>query len=202
MAVKQDVNVGLVAFVGVVGAMLLLIIVWGVQAWYAYEVDAINQNRYASDNNTDWISHKDEQYANIGDPIGNATIYAAGMTAAERDKLPAGFGYRYLSDKKDVAAIPIHAAMAEVIRENGGPDQSVARMRAIDHDKYIQIVNEAYAADMTPLQAEPQNAPTPGAAGGVRRRRGPAQHPPRDAADRVIRWARRRTFKTADSRAS
>ena len=161
MAVKQDVNVGLVAFIGVVGAMLLLIIVWGVQAWYAFEVDSINQSRYESDRNVSWIDHKTEQYANIGDPVGNATIYAAALTADERAKLPAGYGYRYLDAKETVAAIPIHAAMAEVIRENGGGNVGVEEMRKIDHDKYVQIVNEAYAGYTTPTQFEPQDAPSP-----------------------------------------
>ena len=161
MAVKQDVNVGLVAFVGVVGAMLLLIIVWGVQAWYAYEVDSINQSRYESDRNVSWIDHKTEQYGNIGDPVGNATIYAAGMTADERAKLAAGYGYRYVGQNREVAAIPIHAAMAEVIRENGGGDVSVEQMRRIDHDKFVAIVNEAYAGYAAPTKFEPQDAREP-----------------------------------------
>ena len=172
MAVKQDVNVGLVAFVGVVGAMLLLIIVWGVQAWYAFEVDSINQERYEADKNVTWIDHKVEQYANIGDPVGNATIYAAGMSQEERAKLPAGFGYRYVDAKKDVAAIPIHAAMAEVIRENGGGEVSVEKMLKIDHDKTVQIVNDAYAGYTTPTQFEPRDArepaPQPESAAGER----------------------------------
>ena len=162
MAVKQDVNVGLVAFVGVVGAMLLLIIVWGVQAWYAFEVDAINEQRNDSDQNVEWIDHKTEQYANIGDPVGNATIYAAGMNAEQRGKLPADYGYRYLSDKKDVAAVPIHLAMAEVVRENGGGEVTTERMRAIDHDMTVKIVNDAYAnLEGTPLGAKsPSTRPT------------------------------------------
>ena len=163
MAVKQDINVGLVAFVGVVGAMLLLIIVWGVQAWYAYEVDAINEQRNDSDQNVGWIDHKAEQYANIGDPVGNATIYASGMTADERGKLPADYGYRYFSDKKDVAAVPIHAAMAEVVRENGGGEVSAERMREVDYKMPVKIVNDAYLdLEGTPLAAEPPaTRPTP-----------------------------------------
>ena len=160
MAVKQDINVGLVAFVGVVGAMLLLIVVWGVQAWYEFEVDAISEARYDAGQNVEWIDHKTEQYANIGDPVGNAAIYAAGMRPADREKLAAGYGYRFVSPAHDVAAVPIHAAMAEIVRRNGGGDANAGDLRAADLNN-VAIVNEAYADVMTPNQAEPQDAPAP-----------------------------------------
>ena len=164
MAVKQDVNVGLIAFVGLVGSMILLITVWGVQAWYAYEVDVLNTERYEADQNVEWIDHKLEQYANIGDPVGNDTIYADGALRDEEVLGGEGAarlaeGYRFYTDRRDLAAIPIHEAMAIVARENGHA-ATAEQMMDVD-TRLAKIVNEAYASHGTPTEAEPQNAPSP-----------------------------------------
>ena len=155
MAVKQDINVGMVAFTGLVGAMLLLIIIWGVQGWYAYEVDLLRQRRNTIDDNVDWNRLKVEQYVNLADPVGNDTIFAAevpGVDAAE--------GFRWVDDSKQAAAIPIHVAMAEIARRNGVDDASAERMKQADAS-LSETVNEAYGDYMTPTEAEPQSPDMP-----------------------------------------
>ena len=83
MAVRQDINVGLLGFVGIVGTMLLAISIWGLEAWYAYEVDLLRQVRFQENRNLTWTHIRDEQYANIGDTVGNATVYAAAEAGGE-----------------------------------------------------------------------------------------------------------------------
>ena len=140
-SVRQDIDVGLVAFVGIVSAMVLLIAVVGVQAWFAYETDKVLAERYEHDRNLDWIALKNEQYANIGDAVGNATIYADN----EGVELPgvAG-GYRFADEAKTTLVVPIHVAMAALAREHG---QAVdpAAVAAMDAREYVHLKNTAYA---------------------------------------------------------
>ncbi|MEM1010600.1 MAG: hypothetical protein AAGI46_00095 [Planctomycetota bacterium] len=156
---RQDVNVGLVAFVGVVGTMVLLIIVLGVQAWFGFESDLIVSQRYGADDNVDWRRLKSEQYANIGDPIGNDTIYASetapptrfsfAMGEERQDYLigeGAAEGYRFLGEERDQLVVPIHLAMAAVVAERGGPSISRDDMLALDEGRnyYVTLVNKSY----------------------------------------------------------
>jgi hypothetical protein len=155
---KQDVNVGLVAFIGIVGSMVLLILVVGVQAWFAYEKDVITYNRYDTSDNLDLERLKAEQYANIGDPIGNDTIYADEVVEPKRfrlDEVPVDYrlgvgsfrGYRFTGEDRQQLVVPIHLAMAAVVAERGGPLVSVEDMRAIDGE-YVTLVNESYASPL------------------------------------------------------
>lgn len=153
MAVRQDIDVGLLVFVGLVGVMLLLISVWGVEAWYAHEVDLLSTVRYDTDRNVDWDKMRDEQYANIGDPIGNATIFAAAGGAD--DMLGGSAGYRFASRQRDVAVIPIHAAMAQIIRQYGNQEVSVDELRRMDRAP-VAIVNDAFGEFMTPVKGQPR----------------------------------------------
>jgi hypothetical protein len=140
-AIRQDINVGLIAFVGVVSSMILLITVVGVQAWFAFETDRVLEERYAHDRNVDWIALKQEQYDNIGDPVGNGTIYAAHEQAdVEIDPLST---WRFADESRTKLVAPIHVAMAELARRNGH-DVSVAEMIEIDRDHYVHLVNNAY----------------------------------------------------------
>lgn len=153
MAVRQDIKVGLIAFVGLVGSMILLIAVWGVEAWFAYEVSVLNEDRYEIDRNVAWLDLRDEQYANIADAVGNTTTYAAAdaYTSEAADVPAAGErapDYRYASEQRDVAIIPIHAAMAQLAAQHAGQQVSVDQMRDIDRE-FSAIVNEAYADYMT-----------------------------------------------------
>jgi hypothetical protein len=145
MAVRQDINVGLIAFVGLVGSMLLLVIIWGVEGWYAYEVDLLSAKRFEEERGDQWLERRDEQYANIGDVIGNDTIYA-GPGAAE---WPGG-GYRFTSRERTTAVIPIHAAMVEIVRQSGGPEVTLEQMLEADRQA-ARIENDAYGQYMTPL---------------------------------------------------
>lgn len=152
MAVRQDIDVGLLSFVGIVGTMLLAIIIWSVEAWYAHEVDLIREVRFQDDRNFAWSGRRDEQYANIGDPVGNTTIYAA----AEAPGLGAAQGYRYPTRERDVAAIPIHAAMAQIVNQLG--KQSVTMAEVLDADrKPVAITNKAYDDYMMPVARQPAN---------------------------------------------
>ena len=157
---KQDVNVGLVAFIGVVGAMVLLILALGVQAWFGYETDVIRQDRLDAADNVDWLRLKAEQYANIGDPVGNDTIYADEVTNPSRYVYDAEVGrqdyllgqgdfsgYRFTSDDRDQLAVPIHAAMAAVVAQRGGPKVTAEQMQEIDRE-YVTLVNEAYESPL------------------------------------------------------
>ncbi len=146
MAVRQDINVGLLAFVGLVGSMLLLIIFWGVEGWFAYEVDVLTASRYEIDRNQQWLDRRDEQYANIGDIVGNASVYSV----AEVGELPAG-GYRFPTRERNVAVIPIHAAMAHLVSELTGEQVTAEQMRALDTQP-TRISNDAYLEYMTPAE--------------------------------------------------
>lgn len=157
MAVRQDINVGLLAFVGIVGTMLLAIIVWGLEGWYAYEVDLLNTVRYEADQNLGWIEMREEQYANIGDAIGNTTIYASAFGDAA---LGGTGGYRFSSQQRDTAVIPIHEAMAQIVQQLGGASVTAEQIREADR-VHAAIVNELYGDYMTPTEAEPQDAPHP-----------------------------------------
>ncbi len=163
MAVRQDINVGLIAFVGLVGSILLLIAVWGTQGWFAYEVQLLNQKRFETDRNLDWLALRNEQYANIGDDVGNTTIFAV----AEEPTM----SYRFLSEKRDVAGIPIHEAMARLASQHGGSQFTADQMRAADRE-HATIVNEVYKDYMTPglvtvERAAPSGAQTRPAGGGA-----------------------------------
>ena len=150
MAVKQDIQVGLIAVVGTISAMLLLISIWGVEGWYAYEMGVLDEQRFEEGRNLEWMTLRDEQYRNLGDTVGNGTIYAGtGMT-----ELPGG-GYRYISESRDAAAIPIHEAMARLVRESGGGDVTGDQMRQIDREP-IRTANEAFQAYMVPTAFVPE----------------------------------------------
>ncbi len=157
---RQDVNVGLVAFVGVVGAMILLISALGVQAWFGYETDLILQERYATDDNEDWRRLKSEQYANIGDRVGNDTIYAASTAfpttfnrPGDNNRLERGVeypvnynGYRFIDDERSTLAVPIHDAMAAIVAARGGPAISAEEMAELDRGSnfYVHLKNEVF----------------------------------------------------------
>ena len=164
-SLRQDVNVGLIVFVGVVGAMVLLILALGVQAWFAFESDKILERRYAADDNVEWINHKAEQYANLGDTIGNGTVYASEVAQPTRFGIAgegtdvamydyvANDGYRFTSDEKDRLILPIHEAMAAFVRQHGGNEGATAQdLEAADRD-YVHLVNDAFV--------DPQSYVTP-----------------------------------------
>jgi hypothetical protein len=148
MAVRQDINVGLLGFVGIVGTMLLAISIWGLEAWYAYEVDLLRQVRFQENRNLTWTQIRDEQYANIGDTVGNATVYAAAETGGEA--MGPAAGYRFPTRERDVAVIPIHAAMAQIASQFGKEPVTAAQMREMDQ-KPVATANRAYEEFMTPV---------------------------------------------------
>ena len=161
----------MIAFIGLVGAMLLLIAVWGVEGWFAYEVAVLDERQFDDGRDeSDWVRLRDEQYANLGDPVGNGTIYAAAREAAA-----AGGGYRYATEARDVLVIPIHEAMARVANQFGGGQVTAEQMRQLDAAP-VHLVNEAYANYMAPTvpsrgnggsgQDEPREGPTTRPAGG------------------------------------
>ncbi len=180
---RQDVNVGLVAFTGVVGTMVLFIIVLGVQAWFAYETDLIINARYSADDNVDWRRLKSEQYANIGDTVGNDTIYAGqtagptrfavdlGNNQSERRDYVAGsdaaLGYRFTGEERDQLVVPIHLAMAAFIKQRGGGEISAQEMAALDQGKnyYVHLTNNTYRDPSTYVDLAPSPTTRPADAG-------------------------------------
>ncbi len=154
-SVRQDINVGLVAFIGTVGSLVLLIIILGVQGWYDYEVDVIRKARFAQDENIDWNRQKAEQYANIGDVVGNTTIYAAPI--GQPTAFASAGGYRWADEGKTVAVIPIHAAMAAIVQQNGG-EATTAQVIAADH-VFVTLINDAYRDPQSYVEQIPSTQP-------------------------------------------
>lgn len=93
---KHDINIPLLATIGIVASMLLLVVLFGVQAWYDWEVD-----NYFADTWGNSISQKvaEQKAAQKGD-----------IESAPRFVDPS---------KRDVARIPIAQAMDEIVK-NGG----------------------------------------------------------------------------------
>ena len=65
MAIKQDVNAPLIVTVGIVSAVLLLVIVFGLQAWFVAEETAEIQDKWDRANYTQLIELRTEQQAKI-----------------------------------------------------------------------------------------------------------------------------------------
>ena len=168
MARKQDINVGIIAFTGLVGAILLLIIIWGVEAWYYYEVDLITERHNIENQNVPLNTLKAEHYLNLGDNVGNETIYASqlvGGAAVDPE-------YRWADESRQVAIIPIHEAMARVAQAVSGQEVTAEQVREADR----RFVRAGLAGDhdiMTPTRNAPaatpnapQNEPGPATQGG------------------------------------
>ena len=66
MAIKQDVNAPLIVTVGIVSGLLLLVIVFGLQAWFVREETAEIQEKWERANYTQLIDLRNEQRAKIG----------------------------------------------------------------------------------------------------------------------------------------
>lgn len=154
MARKQDIDVGVIAFTGLVGALLLLIIIWGVEGWYHYEVNLLTDRHSNIGQNVSLNDLKLEQYGNLGDTVGNDIVYASEIDALGDAASPA-FGYRWTDQSRQSAGIPIHAAMARIVRQTTGQDVTVEQMRTADAE-FVRIVNEAHGDVMTPTEVEPQ----------------------------------------------
>ncbi len=155
---RQDINVGMLVFVGLVGSLVLLIMVLGVQAWFAYETDVILTQRYAIDQNDPLLELKGEQLANIGDPVGNGVVYGSALLD-DVGELPETAGYRYADDARSQAVMPIHAAMAAFVNAHGG-NATAEQMLAMDK-AYVHLTNEAYA-DPQSFVEESDSPETPG----------------------------------------
>lgn len=94
-AIKQDVNVPLVLTIGVVAGLLLIVGVIGVQGWYQ---DAAN----------DEIAAKYIPYDKDND--------LTRLKAGQLDNLSR---YHWVDKSHNVVAIPIDAAMSEVVQTQG-----------------------------------------------------------------------------------
>lgn len=166
MARKQDIDVGIIAFTGFVGALLLLIIIWGVEGWYHYEVDLLLE-KHNVNQNMPLSGLKQEHYRNLGDDVGNDIVYASEV-ADLGDATAPGFGYRWTDNSRQTAAIPIHEAMARVVQQAGGQEVTAQQMREVDR-QFVRTINNAYADVMVPTSTANPNS---NAAGGAQPRSG------------------------------
>lgn len=158
MARKQDIDVGVIAFTGLVGALLLLIIIWGVEGWYHYEVDLLSERHSDINENVPLNTLKQEHYRNLGDLVGNDIVYASEVEELGEEPGEAAspaFGYRWTDPSRQTAAIPIHEAMARIVRQASGQNVTADQMRIAD-EQFVRTVNELYGDMMTPTEAEPE----------------------------------------------
>lgn len=65
MAIKQDVNAPLIVTIGVVSATLLLIAIFGVQAWFFHEEETTLSEKWESAPNVALIDMKADQHKQI-----------------------------------------------------------------------------------------------------------------------------------------
>jgi hypothetical protein len=61
MAIKQDVNAPLIVTIGVISAMLLLVAVFGVQAWFFHEEDTTLSQKWDAAPNVQYNDMRDDQ---------------------------------------------------------------------------------------------------------------------------------------------
>ena len=65
MAIKQDVNAPLIVTIGIVSGILLLVVVFGLQAWFVSEENAEIQGKWDAAKYTQLIDLRAEQEAKI-----------------------------------------------------------------------------------------------------------------------------------------
>jgi hypothetical protein len=92
---KNDINIPLLATIGACSAFLLLVILFGVQAWYDWEVDGYFKETWGNSVSQRVKDQKDAQKLNIDSPT------------------------RWVDRSKGLAQVPISDAMKVVI-ETGG----------------------------------------------------------------------------------
>jgi hypothetical protein len=61
MAIKQDVNAPLIVTIGVISGMLLLVAVFGVQAWFFHEEDTTLRQKWDAAPNVQYNTMRDDQ---------------------------------------------------------------------------------------------------------------------------------------------
>jgi hypothetical protein len=84
-AIKQEVNTPLILTVGVVSALLLLVIVFGLEAWFVREETAEITQKWEMSRN-EWLDNiRDPQRATVEKTIGPATQ----LIIRSNGKLPA-----------------------------------------------------------------------------------------------------------------
>ena len=93
---KQGINTPLVAVVGLIAGLLFVIVILGVQGWYAWQTDKIRAATYEGARDRD----------------------LARITAEQTENLKR---VGYTSDARDAVALPIDAAMARWLEANGQP---------------------------------------------------------------------------------
>lgn len=64
-AIKQDVNAPLIVTTGIVSGLLLLVIVFGLEAWFVWEERTWTENKWRDFQNTDLIDLRNAQEAKI-----------------------------------------------------------------------------------------------------------------------------------------
>jgi hypothetical protein len=99
MAYKEDVNSPLIITLGAISGFLVIVIVIGLQAWFATEEQQELTDRY-----TDSAS-----YQLVGPTV-------AQVRAEQQKKIDS---YRWIDRDKQIAAIPIDQAMRLLIQNNG-----------------------------------------------------------------------------------
>lgn len=92
---KEDINSALILTIGAISAVLVIVVVIGLQAWYLFEEGRETDEKYANAVNTRLVEHRAKEQTNITT-------------------------YRWLEGKKNQqAAIPINVAMELTIANKG-----------------------------------------------------------------------------------
>jgi hypothetical protein len=94
MAQKEGINTSLVVVTAAVSCLVLVVIVFSVQGWFQYETQMELDRKWAEMGDTSAADRKADQLKNIS-------------------------AYRWVDQKKGIAAIPIDDAMKQVAQNNG-----------------------------------------------------------------------------------
>jgi hypothetical protein len=94
MATRQEANAPLLAVIGIVSALLLIVIVIGIQAWFMSEQSAEIERKFGDAQATSLVNLKTEQQHN----------------------LETG---RWVDRKKGIVQIPIEQAMELIVKDHG-----------------------------------------------------------------------------------
>lgn len=94
MAYKQEVNIPLIVTIGIVSAILLIVVILGMEAWFKSEEQAQFEIEAAANPNQTLERLRDDQLSNIN-------------------------AYHWVNRDKGLVTIPIADAMKQIVAANG-----------------------------------------------------------------------------------
>jgi len=97
MAMKDAVNIPVIVVISIIGSLMVMVLVVGVQAWFLWEV-----NREIA---VKWENTKQEPYT--------------GMKKAQMAMVSGDTAYRWVDQNAGMAAMPVQAGMQILMASNG-----------------------------------------------------------------------------------